>query len=50
MIVLDRFFLIWEIKKVVDGRVMQEVVLNSNDCMGMYLGGISVGRLREVVV
>ena len=37
-------------KKVVAGRVRQVVVLYSNDCMGICLGGLSIGRLRRVVV
>ena len=40
-------------KKVVTGHVKQLVVLYSNDCMGICLGGLSVGglgRLIEVVV
>ena len=50
MVVLDRLFLIWEIKKVVAGRVKQVVVLYSNDCKGIRLDGLSIGRLIEVVV
>ena len=50
MVVLDRFFFIWETKKVVAGRVRQVVVLYSNDCMGICSGGPSIGRLIEVVV
>ena len=37
-------------KKVVAGRVRQVVVLYSNDCMGICWGGLSIGRLRRVVV
>ena len=42
-------FFIWETKKVVAGRVKQVVVLHSNDCMGICLGGLSNGRLRRVM-
>ena len=49
MVVLDRSFFIWE-TKVVAGRFRQVVVLPSNDCMGIRLGGLSIGRLRRVVV
>ena len=44
------FFFIWETKKVVAGRVRQLVVLYSNNCMGICFGGLSIGRLRQVVV
>ena len=37
-------------KKVVTGRVRQAVVLYSNNCMGIGLGGLSIGGLRRVVV
>ena len=37
-------------KNVGTGRVRQVVVLYSNDCMGIGLGGLSLGRLIEVVV
>ena len=37
-------------KKVVAGRVRQMVVLHSNDCTGICLSGLSIGRLRRVVV
>ena len=49
MVVLDRVFFIWGTKKVVAGRVRQVVVLYSNNCMGVCLGGLSIGRLRRVV-
>ena len=35
---------------MVTGRVRQVVVLNSNDYMGICLGGLSIGRLRRMVV
>ena len=35
---------------MVAGRVRQVVVLYSNDCMGICLGGLSTGCLIEVVV
>ena len=38
MVVLDRFFFIWEAKKVVADRVRLVVVLYSNYCMGICLG------------
>ena len=44
------FFFIWETKKVVAGRIRQVVILYSNNCMGICLGGLSVGHLTEVVV
>ena len=50
VVVLDRFFLFGRQKNVVAGCVMQVVVLYSNDCMGIYLGGLSIGWLRQVVV
>ena len=50
MVVLDRLVFIWETKKVVAGCVKQVVVLYSNDCVGIRLGGLSLGRLRQVVV
>ena len=37
-------------KKVVAGHVRQVVILYSNDCMGIFLGGLSVGHLRRVVI
>ena len=37
-------------KKGVAGHVRQVVVLHSNDCMGICLGGLSIGRLRQVVI
>ena len=50
VVVLDRFFFIWETKKVVAGRFRQVVVLYSNGCMGIGLGKLSIGRLRREVV
>ena len=50
MVVLDRSFFIWGTEKVAAGYVRQVVVLRSNDCMGIGLGGISIGRLRLGVV
>ena len=41
MVILDRFFFIWGTKNVVTGCVRQVVVLYSNDCMGIGLGGLS---------
>ena len=35
---------------MVTGRVRQVVVLYSNDCMGICLGGLSIGFLRRVVI
>ena len=43
-------FFIWETKIVVAGRIRQVVVLYSNNCMGFCLGGLSLGRLKQVVV
>ena len=43
VVVLDRFFFIWETKKVVAGRVRQVVVLYSNDCIEICLGRLSSG-------
>ena len=39
-----------EDKKVVTGRIRQVVILHSKDCMGICLGGPSIGRLKQVVV
>ena len=35
---------------MVAGRIRQVIVLYSNDCMGICLGKLSIGRLRRVVV
>ena len=43
-------FFIWETKNVVAGFVRQVLVLYSNDCMEIWMGGLSIGRLIEVVV
>ena len=45
-----QFFFIWETKKVVAGCIRQVVVLYSNNCMGICLGGRSTGHLKEVVI
>ena len=50
VVVLDRFFHYERQKKVVPGHVRQEVVLYSNDCMGICLGRLSIGHLRQVIV
>ena len=48
VVVLNRFFFsIVRQKKVVAGRVKQVVVLHSNDCMEICMGGFSIGRLDE---
>ena len=44
------FFFIWKRKKVVAGRVRQVVVLYSNNCMEICLGGLRTGHLRQVVI
>ena len=52
MVVLDRFFSFGGQKKAVAGRVRQVVVLYSNVCMGIGLGGLwsssTSGRRIEV--
>ena len=35
---------------MVAGRVRQVVVLYSNDCMGICLGGLRIDRLTEMVI
>ena len=50
VVVLDRLFFVWETKKVVAGRVRQGAVLYSSDFIGIWLGGLSIGRVRRVVV
>ena len=50
VVVLDRLFFMRETKKVVAGRIKQVVVLDSNDCMAICLGALSIGCLRRVVV
>ena len=37
-------------KKVVAGCIRQVVVLHSNNCMGICMGGLSIGCLRQVVI
>ena len=49
VVVLGRFFYLGD-KKVVAGCIRQVVVLYSNDCIGICLGELSIGRLRRVVV
>ena len=49
MAVLDRFFHLGG-QKVVAGCIRQVVVLYSNDCVGVILGGLSNGRLKDVVI
>ena len=44
------FVFIWGKKKVVTGGVRQVVILYSYNCMGIGLGGLTIGRLRRVVV
>ena len=48
-VVLDRFLLIWETKKVVNHLVRQVVILYSNVCMRICLGTLSISHLMEVV-
>ena len=50
VVVLDMFFLFRETKKVITGRVRQVVVLYSNNCLGICLGGLSISRRRQAVV
>ena len=50
MVVLDKFFSFGGQIKVVAGHVRQVVILYSNNCMGISLGGLSIGRLRLVVI
>ena len=35
---------------MVAGRVKQVIVMNSYNCMGIHLGGLSIGGLNQVVV
>ena len=44
------FYHLGDKKKMVAGRVRQVVVLYSSNCIGICLGGLSIGRLRRVVV
>ena len=41
---------IWKTKKVVTGHDRQVVILHSNDCTGICLAGLSIGRLRQVAI
>ena len=50
MVVLDRLFLFGRQKKVVSGHVKQVVILYSNNCVEIRLGGLSIGCLRRMVV
>ena len=50
VVIFGRFFFIWETKKVVADHVRQVVVLYSNNYMGIYLGLLSIGCLRQMVV
>ena len=50
MVVLDGLFFLWETKKMVAGHVRQVVVLYSNDCTRICLGGLRIGCLTVVVV
>ena len=49
MAVLDRFFHLGD-QKVVAGCTRQVVVLYSNDCVRVGLGGLSIGHLKDVVI
>ena len=44
------FLFIWKAERVVSGHVRQVVVLYCNNCMGICLGRLSIGRLRQVFV
>ena len=44
------FFLFGRQKKVVAGCFRQVVVFYSNSSMGIYVGRLSIGRLRLVVI
>ena len=50
LVVLKKFFEVWETKKVVAGCIRQVVVIYSNDCIRICLGGLSIGHLRQVVI
>ena len=50
VVVLGRFFSFGRQKKVVASRARQVVVLHSNNCMRICLGGLKTGRHRRVVV
>ena len=47
MVVLGRFFFIWGTKKVAAGHNRQGVILKSNNCMGIDLGGLNMGCLID---
>ena len=44
------FFLFGRQKKVVAGCLRQVVVFYRNNCMGIHVGRLSIGRLRRVVI
>ena len=44
VVVLDRLFFIWETKKWL------LVVLDRSECIEIHLGGLSIGRLTQVVI
>ena len=51
VVALDSFFSFGRQKKTfIAGRVKLMIVLYSNDFTGIRLGGLSIGRLTEVVV
>ena len=43
------FFFIWKTKKVVAGHIKQVAVLYCSDRIGICLGRLSIGYLRQVV-
>ena len=49
VVLLDRLFFIWKTKKVVAGHIKQVAVLYCSDRMGICLGRLSIGYLRQVV-
>ena len=49
VVFLDSFLHLGD-KKVVAGCIRLVVVLNSNKCMGIWLGNFSIGHVRQVVV
>ena len=50
VVVLEGYFSFGRQKKVVACHVRQVAVLYSNDCTRIFLGGLRIGRLTEVVV
>ena len=50
VVALDRIFFICKSKKVVADCNRQVVLLYSNNCMGICLGGLSIAHPTEVVV